>query len=85
LARDGLPANRSRTEATRVLWSLLRSTPGAVFTSVFSSLSSPVLAVEDILALFAGIGVEWYPVEKTPTADWTEGYAAEVLLVKRAT
>jgi hypothetical protein len=53
--------------------------------SVFSSLSSPVLVVEDILVLSAGDGVEWYPVEKIPTADWTEGYAAEVLLVKRAT
>jgi hypothetical protein len=85
LARDGLPANRSSTEATRVLCSLLRSTPGAVLTSVFSSLSSPVLVVEDILVLGEGDGVEWYPVEKIPTADWIEGYAAEVLLVKRAT
>jgi len=40
---------------------------------------------EDILALVMGADVEWYPVEKIPTADWTEGYAAEVLLVKRAT
>lgn len=69
LARDGLPANRSSTEATRVLCSLLRSTPGAVLMSVFSSLSSPVLVVEDILALLVRVDVEWYPVEKTPTAD----------------
>jgi hypothetical protein len=41
--------------------------------------------VEDILVLGEGDGVEWYPVEKIPTADWIEGYAAEVLLVKRAT
>jgi hypothetical protein len=70
----------------RVLCSLLRSTPGAVLMSVFSSLSSPTL-VEDILALALGLGdgVEWYPVEKSPTADWIEGYAAEVLLLKRAT
>lgn len=84
LAKEGLPANRSSTEETRVLCSLLRSTPGAVLMSVFSSLSSPVSVVEDILALSLGDGVEWYPVEKNPTADWTEGYAAEVLLLKRA-
>jgi hypothetical protein len=85
LAREGLPANRSSTEETRVLCSLLRSTPGAVLMSVFSSLSSPVSVVEeDILALSLGDGVEWYPVEKNPTADWIEGYAAEVLLLKRA-
>jgi hypothetical protein len=53
--------------------------------SVFSSLSSPVSVVEeDILALGLGDGLEWYPVEKSPTADWIEGYAAEVLLLKRA-
>jgi hypothetical protein len=50
-----------------------------------SSLLAPVLVVEDILVLGEGDGVEWYPVEKIPTADWIEGYAAEVLLVKRAT
>jgi hypothetical protein len=28
-----------------------------------------VLVVEDILAFLVGVDVEWYPVEKTPTAD----------------